>query len=238
MRMLAMDTSTSILGITVMDLENRHILSETITYLHKNHSIRFMPTMDHLLRELELTMAEIDILAVTSGPGSYTGVRIGVTTAKTLAWAKKLPLYSESSLTVLAMNGLRFSGVVVPLLDARRRRVYSGVYQQNEEQMREICPQQVVEIDRWLAHIAEAYPDPVLFLGSDVVHFREEIEQHLGNRAQFGIASENIPRPSQLAMLAWRKWMDREPPEHTDFSPNYLQITEAEANWLKQQKKE
>jgi tRNA threonylcarbamoyladenosine biosynthesis protein TsaB len=232
MKLLAMDTSTSVMGIAVMDLENQHILGETTCYFPKNHSIHFMPAMDHLLQELELTLIQIDLLAVTSGPGSYTGVRIGVTTAKTLSWAKKLPLYSESSLTVLAMNGLRFPGVVVPLFDARRQRVYSGVYRQNGDQMKEVYPQQVVEIDHWLEQIAQVECS-VLFLGNDVVHFRDEVEKRLGNRAQFGFATENILHPSQLAMIAWRKWIAHDPPEHIDFAPNYLQMTEAEANWLK-----
>jgi tRNA threonylcarbamoyladenosine biosynthesis protein TsaB len=234
MKMLAMDTSTAVMGIAVMDLEHQQILSEITTHLHKNHSVRFMPAMAHLLHELELTMADIHVLAVTAGPGSYTGIRIGVTTAKTIAWAQQLPLYSESSLTVLAMNGLHFAGVVVPLFDARRRRVYSGVYAHDGEQMIEVCPQQVVEIERWLEQMSR-YSQPVLFLGNDVVYFRKEIEQRLGKRAQFGTVAENVPRPSQLAMLAWRKWVQHEPPEHTDFAPHYLQLAEAEANWLKQQ---
>jgi tRNA threonylcarbamoyladenosine biosynthesis protein TsaB len=234
MKLLAMDTSTAIMGIAVMDLEHQQILGETTIHLHKNHSVRFMPAMAHLLHELELTMADIHVLAVTAGPGSYTGVRIGVTTAKTIAWAQQLPLYSESSLTVLAMNGLRFAGVVVPLFDARRRRVYSGVYEWQEEQMIEVCPQQVVEIGHWLEQISQ-YPQSVLFLGNDVVHFRKEIEQKLGKQAQFGTVAENTPRPSQLALLAWRKWAHHEPPEHMDFAPHYLQLAEAEANWLQQQ---
>jgi tRNA threonylcarbamoyladenosine biosynthesis protein TsaB len=234
MKLLAMDTSTAMMGIAVMDLEHVQILGETTIHLHRNHSVRFMPAMEHLLHELELTMADIHVLAVTAGPGSYTGIRIGVTIAKTISWARQLPLYSESSLTVLAMNGLRFTGIVVPLLDARRRRVYSGVYEHDGGKMVEVCPQQVVEIERWLEQISQ-YPQSVLFLGNDVVHFRAEIEQRLGKQAQFGTVAENVPQPSQLAMLAWKKWADHEPPEHTDFAPRYLQLAEAEANWRKQQ---
>jgi tRNA threonylcarbamoyladenosine biosynthesis protein TsaB len=234
MKLLAMDTSTAVMGIAVMDLEHAQILCETTLHLQRNHSVRFMPMMEHLLHELELTMADIHVLAVTAGPGSYTGVRIGVTTAKTISWARQLPLYSESSLTVLAMNGLRFVGVVVPLFDARRRRVYAGVYERQEKQMVELYPQQVMEIDRWLEQLKK-YEQPVLFLGNDVVHFRKEIEQHLGKQAQFGTVAEHVPRSSQLAMLAWRKWADHEPPEHMDFAPHYLQLAEAEAHWLQQQ---
>ncbi|SEN39730.1 tRNA (adenosine(37)-N6)-threonylcarbamoyltransferase complex dimerization subunit type 1 TsaB [Lihuaxuella thermophila] len=234
MKMLAMDTSTLVMGIAVLHLEEKRVLGELTTNLHKNHSVRLMPALDQLLGDLELNMSDIQALAVSAGPGSYTGIRIGVTTAKTMSWALGLPLYSESSLTVLAMNGLRFDGVVVPLFDARRRRVYSGVYRREGERMVEQIPQQVVEVDLWLEQIAELN-QPALFLGDDVVRFEEVIRRRLGEKARFGTAAENIPRASQLGMLCRHKWANHEPPEHADFSPNYLQMTEAEANWIKKQ---
>ncbi|MBA4495573.1 tRNA (adenosine(37)-N6)-threonylcarbamoyltransferase complex dimerization subunit type 1 TsaB [Paenactinomyces guangxiensis] len=234
MKMLTMDTSTLVMGIAVLDLEEKRVLGEVTTNLHKNHSVRLMPTVDQLLRDLDLAMSEIGVLAVTAGPGSYTGIRIGVTTAKTISWACGIPLYSESSLTVLAMNGYHFDGVVVPLFDARRRRVYSGVFQRDGEKMSEVVPQQVVEIESWLKQIGELRR-PVLFLGDDVARFQDVIAGSLGDAAHFGSPAENIPRASQLGILAWHKWINDEPPEHADFAPNYLQMTEAEANWLKKQ---
>jgi tRNA threonylcarbamoyladenosine biosynthesis protein TsaB len=191
-----------------------------------------MPTIRQLLTDLDLSVGEIGALAVTSGPGSYTGIRIGVTTAKTIAWARNLPLYSESSLTVLAMNGFRFDGVVVPLFDARRKRVYSGVYRRRGGWMEEVIPQQVVEIRPWLERIT-ALETPALFLGDDVVRFRDEIASVLGERAMFGLPAENVPRAAMLAHLAGEKLRRGEAPEKQDFAPNYLQMTEAEINWMK-----
>jgi tRNA threonylcarbamoyladenosine biosynthesis protein TsaB len=237
MKLLALDTSTLVMGVAVFDMETKRVLGEVITNLHKNHSVRLMPTIAQLLTELELSLEDIHALAVTSGPGSYTGIRIGVTTAKTMAWARDLPLYSESSLTVLAMNGLRFDGLVVPLFNARRRRVYSGVYAAKDGEMVEVIPAQVVPIENWLEQI-EQLGKPVLFLGDDVEKFRQTIVEQLGEMAQFGMAAENLPRPGHLAWVAYRKWSRHEPPEHADFAPNYLQLTEAEANWLKKHGKE
>ncbi|MBA4544433.1 tRNA (adenosine(37)-N6)-threonylcarbamoyltransferase complex dimerization subunit type 1 TsaB [Thermoactinomyces daqus] len=237
MKLLAMDTSTLVMGVAVFDLETKRVLGEVITNLHNNHSVRLMPTIEQLLTELDLSLDDLHALAVTSGPGSYTGIRIGVTTAKTMAWARELPLYSESSLTVLAMNGIRFDGLVVPLFDARRRRVYSGVFAAKDGEMTEVLPQQVVPVESWLEQI-KALEKPVLFLGDDVERFRQTIEEYLGERASFGIGPENLPRPSHLAWAAYQKWSNHEPPEHADFAPNYLQLTEAEANWLKKHGKE
>lgn len=234
MKMLTMDTSTLVMGVAVLELEEKRVLGEVTTNLHKNHSVRLMPTLDQLLKDLDLTMSDIGVLAVSAGPGSYTGIRIGVTTAKTMSWACQIPLYSESSLTVLAMNGFRFDGVVVPLFDARRRRVYSGAYTREEERMVEVLPQQVVGIDTWLDQIA-GLERPILFLGDDVVRFQDMIIDQLGKRAEFGSPAENIPRASQLGWLARYKWANHETPEHASFAPNYLQMTEAEANWLKKQ---
>lgn len=227
-----MDTSTLVMGVAVLDAEEDRVLGEVTTNLHKNHSVRLMPTISHLLAELELSLDDVGALAVTAGPGSYTGIRIAVTTAKTISWARKLPLYSDSSLRVLAMNGLHFDGVVVPMLDARRKRVYSGAFAREGNEPVEVLPQQVVGIDDWLKQIRDL-ERPALFLGDDVVRFQDDILKALGDQAVFGTAAENIPRASQLAVLAQRKWKSHEPPERIDFAPNYLQLTEAEANWLK-----
>jgi tRNA threonylcarbamoyladenosine biosynthesis protein TsaB len=234
MKILAMDTSTLVMGVAVLDAEENRLLGEVTTNLHKNHSVRLMPTVSSLLEELELSLDRIGALAVTAGPGSYTGIRIAVTTAKTMAWARKLPLYSETSLKVLAMNGFYFDGVIVPMFDARRKRVYSGVFAREGEGLVEVIPQQVVSIEEWLAQICQLNC-PVLFLGDDVKKFQDDIFKELGDRAFLGTASENIPRASQLAILAASKWKNHEPFERIDFAPNYLQLTEAEANWLKKQ---
>lgn len=234
MKILAMDTSTLVMGIAVIDGDTSRVLGEVTTNLHKNHSVRLMPALSQLLSDLDLSLDEIGALAVTSGPGSYTGIRIGVTTAKTMAWARQLPLYSESSLTVLAMNGYWFEGLVVPLFDARRRRVYSGAYQRHGEQMLEVIPQQVIELDTYLGMLKELN-QPVLFLGDDVAGFADSIRKALGELARFASPAEQIPRPSQLAFLALQKWKNNQLTEQADFTPNYLQMTQAEANWLKKQ---
>jgi tRNA threonylcarbamoyladenosine biosynthesis protein TsaB len=232
MKLLAMDTTTLVMGVAVLDLDEWRLLGEITTNMHKNHSVRLMPTIDGLLRDLDLAMDDIGMIAVTSGPGSYTGIRIGVTTAKTISWARQIPLYSESSLTVLAMNGLWFDGVVVPMIDARRRRVYTGVFERQEDGMGELIPQQVMPVDDLLERLGKLGRS-ALFLGDDVARFAEEIRAKLGDLARFGSPAEHVPRAGQLALLCARKWQNGEKPEGSDFSPNYLQLTEAEINWQK-----
>lgn len=233
MKILAMDTSTLVMGVAV--LEDNKVLGELVTNNAKKHSVRLMPAIVQLFQDLDLTLEQIDLIAVSSGPGSYTGIRIGVTTAKTLAWANQLPLYGVSTLSVLAENARFFDGLVVPLLDARRDRVYTGIYQRGEEALTIRLKPQVMPIMDLLEQLAKQ-SQPVLFLGDDVKRFEEKIDQALKNQAVFGTAAENIPQPSQLGYLAWRKWMRNEPPAADDFTPDYLQATQAEKNLKLQQK--
>ncbi|WP_044641144.1 tRNA (adenosine(37)-N6)-threonylcarbamoyltransferase complex dimerization subunit type 1 TsaB [Risungbinella massiliensis] len=234
MKMLVMDTSTLVLGVAVV--EHDKVLGEFHTNLHKNHSIRLMPAIEQLLQDLEIEATDLEGIAVAVGPGSYTGIRIGVTTAKTLAYTLEIPLYTESTLTVMAMNAFRFPGVIVPMLDARRQRVYTGAYQVQGELLGEILHQQVIALSDWLEQL-KTFEQPILFLGDDVGKFRSEIEEKLGNQALFGHPTEHIPRAGNLGVLAMQKWAREELATPLSFAPNYLQVTEAEANWLKKQSK-
>lgn len=233
LKILAIDTSTLVLSVAVV--EEGKVLGEVTTNLHKTHSERLMPTVARLLEDLAMGLSDIEAVTVTSGPGSYTGIRIGVTTAKTLAWARGLPLYSESSLTVLAMNGKRFPGLVVPLFDARRNRVYTGIYRQNTEGVGEVLGQQVMEIAELLEH-CKRFGEEILFLGDDTNKFHNQIVEALGDLAQFGTPAENVPRASELGELSLQRLIRGEEPLSQQFQLNYLQVTEAEANWLKKQK--
>ncbi|GGE24109.1 tRNA (adenosine(37)-N6)-threonylcarbamoyltransferase complex dimerization subunit type 1 TsaB [Marinithermofilum abyssi] len=225
---LAIDTSTLVLGVAVLDEER--VLGEVTTNLKKNHSVRLMPTVVSLLQELDLSPADIGQVAVAAGPGSYTGVRIGFTTAKTLTWSRNIPMLSVSSLAVLAMNGIRFPGKVVPMFDARRNRAYTGCFRAKNGRMEAVIPERVGSVDRWLKELRGE--GPLLFLGDDVARFRDSIVQTLGNQAHFGLPGENIPRASHLAWLAYRMYKE-DPRSVIQAAPNYLQMTEAEAKWLK-----
>jgi tRNA threonylcarbamoyladenosine biosynthesis protein TsaB len=232
MKMLAIDTSTHVLGVSIFD--GKTILNETVINAARNHSALLIPSIVDCLKVLHKGMADIDVLAVSAGPGSYTGVRIGVTTAKTIAWACSIPLYSVSSLKILAMNGIRFNGLVVPLFDARRERVYSGVYQSKDGEMQSLLSDRVISISTWLQQIKEL-AQPVLFLGDGATLFQSLITKSYGDQSSFGTPTENMLRPSYLAQLAWEKWRMKELPEDIDFTPNYLQVTQAETKLLEKQ---
>ncbi|WP_083463192.1 tRNA (adenosine(37)-N6)-threonylcarbamoyltransferase complex dimerization subunit type 1 TsaB, partial [Calditerricola satsumensis] len=125
MVILSLDTSGRAMGVAL--LQDDRVLGEWCTNTQHHHSVRLMPAVRHLLAEAGVTPRELTAVAVAKDR-SYTGVRIGVTTAKTLAWALGIPLIGVSTLQVMAANVPDFPGLVVPLFDARRQRVYAGVY--------------------------------------------------------------------------------------------------------------
>lgn len=228
MKIIAIDTSTLVMGIALLD-EHR-VLGEVTTNSIKNHSVRLMPMISRLMEELELSPSDLDAVVVASGPGSYTGVRIGVTTAKTIAWSRGIPLIGISSLETLAMNGLRFEGMVVPLFDARRDRVYTGCYRGEKGRMTPVYSDRVLPLDKWLETLKGQ--GPILFLGDDVAPFQERIIAVLGDHAFFGSPAENLPRAAHLGWLGLQRWHEEGASESITFAPEYLQLTEAEARLL------
>lgn len=166
MKVLAIDTSNLVLGVAVAD-ENR-LLGEVITNQKKNHSVRLMPTIQSLLDDLDLSPRELDGIAVAKGPGSYTGVRIGVATAKSLSWSLQRPLVGISSLEVLAAHFRYENRLISPLFDARRGQVFTGLYRGSENgRLQRVEEDRIILLDDWLQSLSDR-GGAVVFLGDDV----------------------------------------------------------------------
>ena len=125
MKVLAFDTSSKALSLAI--LEDKQVLAETTINIKKNHSITLMPAIDFLMASLDWTPKDLDRIVVAEGPGSYTGLRIAVATAKTLAHTLNIELIGMSSL--LSLVPRQQEGLLVPLMDARRNNVYAGFYE-------------------------------------------------------------------------------------------------------------
>ncbi|MDP4164306.1 MAG: tRNA (adenosine(37)-N6)-threonylcarbamoyltransferase complex dimerization subunit type 1 TsaB [Bacillota bacterium] len=226
MKILAIDTSNYTLGVALVDEDK--VLGEYMTYSKKNHSVRIMPAIQTLMKDCDWTPKDVNKIVVAKGPGSYTGVRIGVTIAKTLAWSLQTPLVGVSSLEILAAGaGRYFPGLVSPLFDARRGQVYTGLYRSENGQLVQVEKDQLVMIDKWATSLKNRN-EQILFVGNDTGIHRSFLEEHLGNQAVFAAISEHNPRPSELALLGKNK-----PGEDIhSFVPNYIRLVEAEAKWL------
>lgn len=230
MKILAIDTSNDVLGIGLVD--ETKVIGEYITNLKKNHSIRVMPAIDRLLADCDTEPSDLGKIVVAGGPGSYTGVRIGVTIAKTMAWSLGIPLSSVSSLAVLAASGRYFPGLVSPLFDARRGLIYTGLYRFENQELTMIKKDQNIPAAEW-AEILKDAGEPVLFVGNDINIHRETFNKTLGDLAHFAAIGECNPKPGELGLLGIGR---PEENVHT-FTPNYIRLVEAEAKWLERQGK-
>lgn len=214
MKVLAFDTSSKALSLAI--LEDKQVLAETTINIKKNHSITLMPAIDFLMESLDWTPKDLDRIVVAEGPGSYTGLRIAVATAKTLAHTLNIELIGMSSL--LALVPRQQEGLVVPIMDARRNNVYAGFY----KNAKPVMPEAHQSFEEVLEKVKGA--SQVTFVG-EVGAFVEQIQEHLP-RTNY---KETLPNAANLALLAW----DKEADSLHDFVPNYLKRVEAEENWLK-----
>ena len=133
MNYLLIDTSNQPLSVAIM--KDNEVIAEKTTDIKKNHSVQLMPEIAEILTESKINKTEITDIVVAEGPGSYTGLRIGVTVAKTLAYALNTNLYGVSSLKALASTVKDSTKLLVPIFDARREAVYAGVYQYQDNEL-------------------------------------------------------------------------------------------------------
>jgi tRNA threonylcarbamoyladenosine biosynthesis protein TsaB len=226
MTVLAIDTSNNALGVSLFDEDK--VLGEYITNMKKNHSIRIMPAIHTLMEDCDRVPGDLTKIVVAKGPGSYTGVRIGVTIAKTLAWALNIPLVGISSLEILASGvGRYFNGYVSPIFDARRGQVYTGLYHYDNGSLVSVEKDKLVMMVDWAKKLKEE-AKPILFIGSDLDIHQLTIQSILGSQVVFAAITEHNPRPSELALLGKNKHGD----DIHSFVPNYVRLAEAEAKWL------
>lgn len=230
MKVLSIDTSNYVLGIGLLDGET--VMGEYISNIKKNHSVRVMPAIKTLMNECSIKPGDLSKIVVAEGPGSYTGVRIGVTIAKTLAWTLNIPMSGVSSLEVAAASaGRYFDGYVSPFFDARRGQIYTGLYKFENQVLQTVKEDQLVMSADWVRTLNEM-DSRILFTSNDLHLHENVIKEGLGDKAVFAAITELNPRPAELALLG----RDKESVDLHSFVPNYIRLAEAEANWLKSQK--
>lgn len=227
MRILAIDTSNQTLSIAVC--EDKNIIGQHTITVKRNHSLTLMPAVTQLMQEVGLTPKEIDRFVVAQGPGSYTGLRIGVTTAKTLAYTLKKELVGVSSLKTLAANCVMVKGAIVPLFDARRNNVYTGAYEYINDKLTTTIADRHIAIEEWLFQLQTL--DTVYFVGEDAEKFRQQIETILPQAQINQIPQWQIPNSAVLAELGR---LSEPAADIHQFLPKYLKRVEAEENWLKE----
>lgn len=166
MRILALETSAKSVSVAVT--ENGTLLAQAYQDRGLTHSVTLMPLLDGMLKTAGLTLDDMDIIAVAQGPGSFTGIRIGVSAAKGLAWAKALPCCGVSTLEAMAYGVTDFEGVVVGAMDARRQQVYNALFRTENGRVTRLCADRAVAMELVAEELA-AIPEPKLIVGDGAV---------------------------------------------------------------------
>jgi len=223
MNILALDTS----GVTasVAILQDETVLAEIFLNLGCNHSEILLPSIERLLTATGLELKKLDVFACTIGPGSFTGIRIGVSTVKGLALAVDRPVVGLSALEVLAVSATGFQRKICSMIDARREQVYAGLYADNGAySLTNIIPEQLVGADEFLGMIE----GDVLFVGTGAVKYGDVIRRRLMGRGFFVADHLHQVHAAAVGALAVRRAHAGGMTDAVKVVPLYLRRSEAE----------
>jgi tRNA threonylcarbamoyladenosine biosynthesis protein TsaB len=221
LNIVTLDTSTSASSVAVT--VNGQLAAEFFAAPATTHSACLLRYLDLVLDSSGLTLANMDAIGVSLGPGSFTGLRVGIATAKGLSMATGLPLMGFSTLAMLAMNIPHANLTVCPMLDARKNEVYTALYRCRDlpELVGDEC---VAEPGGFIAAIDE----PTLFVGSGALRYRALIEDTLRDLAVFAPSPCHVPRASSGAIIAMNLLSRGKFTPPGDLAPVYIRPSEAE----------
>ncbi|MBI4823667.1 MAG: tRNA (adenosine(37)-N6)-threonylcarbamoyltransferase complex dimerization subunit type 1 TsaB [Nitrospirae bacterium] len=225
MKVLAIETSTMTGGAAVMD-DAQGIIMEVRFTVSEGHSERLMVEIDHCLKEVGITVSDMDALSVSIGPGSFTGLRIGLSTVKGFSYATGIPVVAVPTLEAFSWNFPMSPYPVCPLLDARKKEVYAGVFLWNKDGFCRALSETSIKI-RELTDLLKEH-ERVMFAGQGALLYKKEILEALGDRAIFPPPHLNVPLASATAYLGMKKALCGQFDNPLTLSPFYLRKAEAE----------
>lgn len=222
MKLLAIDTSTMMGGVAILD--NDVLLAESRLNVIVTHSERLLTEINHLLLRTGINISEIDIFAVAIGPGSFTGLRVGLSTVKGLIYPTQKKLVSVPTLEAFAWNLPYSSYQVCPVLDARKKEVYAAIFSWSDGNFTRIVNEQTFKIDNLLERINM----PTIFLGEGALIYKENILKKLHGKAFFAPPHLMAPSPSSVGYLGMKKALQGSFDDIAKAVPLYLRRSEAE----------
>jgi len=227
---LGIESATPVASVAVAG--EGGILAERMVLNKRTHSVNLLPMLKAVLEEAEIDRTQLTGIAVSSGPGSFTGLRIGMSTAKALAWVWGLQVVGISTLQSLAYPLSGGEGLVCPILNARKNQVYAAIYECRKGKLTcigapmAISPQQLAERLLTLQR-------PVTFLGDGVPVYKEQLIGALGSRAILAPLAASYPRGAAVAELGLAAFQAGRGMDPAALQPEYIRPSEAELNWLK-----
>ena len=225
MKILGLDSSGIVASVAIV--EDDVLIAEYTVNYKKTHSQTLLPMLDEIAKMTELDLNSIDAIVVAAGPGCFTGLRIGSATAKGLGLALKKPLIAIPTVEGLAYNLYDISGLICPIMDARRKQVYTGIYRFTDHQLKVVEDQMAVPMETVIEKLNQ-YGEAVTFLGDGVPVFHELIAEKMTVPYSFAPAHVNKQRAAAVATLGeiyYRQGKTETAMEHV---PDYLRVSQAE----------
>lgn len=222
---LAVDTSSLTASCAVV--EDGRVISELSMQYGKTHSQKIVPMLRDVLAMLKKSFQDIDLFAAAIGPGSFTGLRIGVVTIKALAYSLKKPVCGISTLDALAYSLPDFKGVLVPMLDARNNQVFSAIFHKKDNHLDKISPDRGISIEELIAQIKDQDEDAMV-IGDAVPLHLEKMRAVLGGKIIEAPPALSFPRAASTALLAEQVFRDNKAINAFELEPQYLRKSQAE----------
>jgi len=224
LRFLSIDTSTSAGSILLS--QDERILAEVNVDSTQTHSARLLPGIDYLLKSTGLELKDLDVFAVINGPGSFTGLRIGLSVVKALAESIGKPIIPVTAFEAWAEKLHKHQGIIVPFLDARRGEVYACVFERSAHSLTETMPGTVNKPDQILSRIAA---EEALFAGDGAIQYSPLIQTSLHPCWRVAQSDSFLGRP--LARLAYHRARKKQVQSAADLQAFYIRKSDAELNW-------
>lgn len=225
MKLLALDSS-GLVGSVAIVTEDALLAEYTVNY-KKTHSQTLLPMLDEISNMIDLDLGEIDGIALASGPGSFTGLRIGAATAKGLGLALNRPLVAVPSLDGLAYNIFATNKLICPMMDARRNQVYTALYEFKGDLLHLISQQKAVPVENIIDEINQIGRE-VVFLGDGVEVYKDIIIDRIKTPYQFAPGHLNRQRAGAVGGLGLQYFKEGRLESAEEFAPAYLRVSQAE----------
>ena len=230
MKILALDSTAQV--ATVALCEDDRLLGEYTINNGNTHSETLLPMVESILKFFDLTAGEIDLFAASAGPGSFTGVRIGAATVKGLSFNSQKPCIGVSTLEALAHNLVGFDGIICPVMNARRKQVYTAIFRQTGDTVERLLPDSAIAIAD-LDELLSKYGEPIYLVGDGYEITLSNLEK-----------AKVIPTPERLrhqsaysvAQLAYQMYQSGVRTTDAEMAPTYLRPCQAERERAEREK--
>lgn len=222
MKILAVDTATKSCSVAIID--RSALLAEKALVVNQTHSKHLMGMIDSVMKMAGLKISDLDGFAVTKGPGSFTGLRIGISAVKGLSAASGKPLVGVSTLDALAFPFSMSSYLICPLLDAYRGEVYVSLYRFKNGTLKEKSSEKALSPEKLIQDIKEE----CLFVGNGAISYKSIIKEKMGKTAHFSLSSQNEIRASTVANLSVNRFINNDTDDTANFVPHYIRKSDAE----------